>query len=291
MNRALFLPVVLTWATAAFAADPATLVVAFQPQENPGRLQLNAEAMTKFLSTELGMPVKIYLPTDYAAVVEALRAGHAHVAYFSAWPYMLAHALANAEVLVAEQRAGNSFYYSQWYARKNGPVHSLAEAKGKRAAFTSPASTSGYLFPYAKLVEEGLLEKRGDPAKYFSHVLFAGGYEQALKALVNGQVDVAAASDYAFGQYLSNEEQAQIEVISRQGPVPTHCIAVKADLSPALKKKIESALLKLNQPDHKELLKSVYGAEKLVPVTHAAHTAALAHALEQTGLDYPLKKK
>jgi phosphonate transport system substrate-binding protein len=291
MKKILIITLALAGALPVHAADPATLVVAFQPQENPERLQLNAEAMTKFLSRELGMPVKIYLPTDYAAVVEALRAGHAHVAYFSAWPYLLAHELAGAEVVAAEQRAGNTFYYSQWYARKDGAVHSLAEAKGKRAAFTSPSSTSGYLFPYAKLVDDGLIEKRADPAKYFGQVLFAGGYEQALKALVNGQVDVAAASDYAFGQYLSKEEQAQIEVIARQGPVPTHCIAVKNDLSPALKKKIESALLKLNEPEHQELLKSVYGAEKLVPVTHAAHTAALAHALDQTGLDYPLKKK
>ncbi len=281
----------LVMGVAVRAADPETLAVAFQPQENPEKLQLNARAMAEYLTKELGRPVKIFLPTDYAAIVEALRAGHAHVAYFSAWPYLLAHELASAEIVVAEERNGQTFYHSQWYARKDGPIHSLAGAKGKRAAFTSPTSTSGYLFPYAKLVDEGLVEKRGDPAKFFSQVLFAGGYEQALKALVNGQVDVAAASDYAFDKYLSKEEQAQIAVISKQGPVPTHCLAVKNDLSAELKGKITAALLHLNDPPNKELLKSVYGAQKLVPVTHAAHTAALAHALEQTGLDYPLKNK
>ncbi len=291
MKRFVLMILLMAAAFPLRAADPDTLIVAFQPQENPERLQLNAGAMTKFLAEQLAMPVKIYLPTDYAAVVEALRAGHAHVAYFSAWPYMLAHELAGAEVIVAEERGGNTFYYSQWYARKDGTVHSLADAKGKRAAFTSPSSTSGYLFPYAKLVDERLIEQRADPAKYFSQVLFAGGYEQALKALLNRQVDVAAASDYAFEQYLSKEQQAQVEVISRQGPVPTHCVAVKGNLSAALKKKIETALLKLDEPEHHDLLKSVYGAEKLVPVTHAGHTAGLAHALEQTGLDYPLKKK
>lgn len=275
----------------ARAADPATLSVAFQPQENPEKLQLNAEAMAKYLSAELGMPVKVYLPTDYAAVVEALRAGHAHVAYFSAWPYLLAHALADVDVVAAEERNGQTFYQSQWYALRDGGIATLAQAKDKRAAFTAPSSTSGYLFPYAKLVEDGLLEPRGDPAKFFSQVLFAGGYEQALKALVNGQVDVAAASDYAFDKYLTPAEQAGIAVIARQGPVPTHCLAVKRELSAGLKEQITAALLTLNEPAHQELLKSVYGARKLVPVTHAAHTAALARALEQTGLDYPLKKK
>lgn len=273
-------------------ADPSTLAVAFQPQENPEQLQLNAEQMTKFLAAELGMPVKVYLPTDYAAVVEALRAGHAHVAYFSAWPYLLAHELAGAAIVVAEERNGQTYYHSQWYARTdNAAVNSLADAKGMAAAFTSPTSTSGYLFPYAKLVDDGLVPAKGDPAKFFSQVLFAGGYEQSLKAVLHGQVAVGAASDYALAKYLKPDEQAQIKVISKQGPVPTHCLAVKGDLSPELRARIQAALLKLNEPEHRELLKSVYGAQKLVAVTHDQHVGALAHALAVTGLDYPLKKK
>jgi phosphonate transport system substrate-binding protein len=291
MKRTIAILSIVVGAATAHAADPETLIVAFQPQENPERLQLNAEAMTKYLSTELGMPVKIYLPTDYAAVVEALRAGHAHVAYFSAWPYLLAHNLAGADVLVAEERNGRPFYYSQWYARADSPIESLADARGKRAAFTAPSSTSGYLFPLAKLIEDGLLEPNGDPMRFFSRVVFAGGYEQALKALLNGQVDVAAASDYAPDRYLTDTERRQLKVIARQGPVPTHCIAAKNSLSPALRARIQTALLKLNEPEHKSLLKSVYGAEKLVPVTHSEHTAALARALQLTGLDYSLKTR
>jgi phosphonate transport system substrate-binding protein len=275
----------------AWAADPDTLSVAFQPQENPEKLQLNAKQMTEFLSKELAMPVKVYLPTDYAAVVEALRAGHAHVAYFSAWPYMLAHKLAGADIIAAEERGGQTYYYSQWYTRADTGIASLKDAKGKKAAFTAPSSTSGYLFPLAKLVEDGLIEKKGNPMAYFSHVTFAGGYEQALKALVNKQVDVAAASDYAFARYLSAEEQAQIKVIAKQGPVPTHCLAVKSSLSKPLREKVQAAVLKLNAPENKDLLKSVYGAEKIVAATHEKHVSALANALALTGLDYPLKNK
>lgn len=292
MNRLFptLLALILT-AASLRADDPRELVVAFQPQENPEKLQLNARAMTAFLSKEIGMPVKVYLPTDYAAVVEALRAGHAHVAYFSAWPYMLAHKLAGADLIAAEERGGQTFYYSQWYTRNDSGIESLKDARGRKAAFTAPSSTSGYLFPLAKLVEEGLIGKRGNPMTHFSQVTFAGGYEQALKALVNKQVDVAAASDYALSRYLKPEEQARVKVIARQGPVPTHCIAAKNSLSQPLREKVRAALLKLNEPGHKDLLKSVYGAEKLVASTHDQHVAALTKALELTGLDYPLKKQ
>ena len=51
------LALVIWLAPALHAADPATLVVAFQPQENPEKLQLDAAMMTEFLARELGQPV------------------------------------------------------------------------------------------------------------------------------------------------------------------------------------------------------------------------------------------
>ncbi|MDW8343958.1 MAG: phosphate/phosphite/phosphonate ABC transporter substrate-binding protein [Verrucomicrobiae bacterium] len=296
MNRFLPLSVLMVVSVTglsghAEAGKAEPLVFAFQPQENPERLQLNARQLTDYLAGTLGQPVKVYIPTDYAAVVEALRAGHAHVAYLSAWPYLLAHQLAGVEIIAAEERAGKTSYVSQWYTRRDTGIRSLSEARGRAAAFTSPSSTSGYLFPLAKLVDEGLVPPRGDPAQFFRSVVFAGGYEQALKALMRGQVDVAAASDYAPARYLTDEEQAQLVVLSQQGPVPTHCLAVKTNLPAETRARIRDALLRLNDPEHAALLKSVYGAEKLVPVGHAEHTGPLARALELTGLDYPLKKK
>lgn len=274
----------------ARAADPNTLILAFQPQENPTKLQLNAEAFAQFLGDEVKRPTKVFLPTDYSVVVEALRAGHAHVAYFSAWPYVKARELAGVELLLAEVRAdGRTAYVSRWYTRDDTGIRTLADARGKRAAFTSPTSTSGYLFPYAKLIDEGLLPERGDPKNFFREVLFAGGYEQSLKALVNGQVDLAAASDYALPRYLNEEERKNIVILSEQGPVPSHCIAVKSSLSPALKTQIKAAFLKLNAPEHKDLLKTLYGAERLAEVTHQAHVGPLAHALKITGLETDLK--
>lgn len=267
------------------------LVFAFQPQENPERLQLNARQLTEYLAGALGQPVKVYIPTDYAAVVEALRAGHAHVAYLSAWPYLLAHRMAGVEIIAAEERAGKTSYVSQWYTRKDTGIRSLADARGRTAAFTSPSSTSGYLFPLARLVEDGLIPARGDPAQFFRQVIFAGGYEQALKALLRGQVDVAAASDYAPPRYLTVDEQAELVVLSQQGPVPTHCLAVKSALPAELRARIKEAMLRLNEPQHSGLLKSIYGAEKLVPIDHRTHVEPLERALTLTGLDYPLQKK
>lgn len=267
------------------------LTFAFQPQENPEGLELSTKKLAEFMTKETGIEAEIFVPTSYAAVVEALRNDNADVAYFSGWPYLIAHNTADVELLVAEERDGKPFYYSQWYVAKDSDYKSLADLKGKPVAFTSQTSTSGYLFPLAKVIEEGHLKTGQDPKEFFSEVLFAGGYEAALKSLAAGKVEAAAASDYAPGRYLSEEEQAKIRVLTKQGPAPTHGIAIKSNLPDDVKDKVKAALLKLNEPENMELLKSIYGAEKLVERTHDEHVQALAKAQKAVGADYPLKKK
>lgn len=272
-------------------AETTKLTFAFQPQENPEGLELSTKKLAEYIEKETGIEAEIFVPTSYAAVVEALRNDHADVAYFSGWPYLVAHHSAGMELLVAEERSGKPFYYSQWYVAADSDYESLADLKGKPIAFTSQTSTSGYLFPLAKVIQEGHLETGQDPKEFFSEVLFAGGYESALKSLVAGKVEAAAASDYAPERYLSEEEVKSIRVLTKQGPAPTHGIAIKSKLPAEVKDKVRKALLNLNAEENRELLKSIYGAEKLVERTHDEHVKALAEAQEAVGLEYPLSKK
>jgi phosphonate transport system substrate-binding protein len=70
-----------------------------------------------------------------------------------------------------------------------------------------------------------------------------------------------------------------VRVLSRQGPVPTHGVAVRGSLPAAWKERIRDAFLSLNEEPHRDLLRSVYGAERLVARSHEQHVAALEHAL------------
>lgn len=265
--------------------DTIKLTFAFQPQENPEGLQLDTERFAQFIAEETGYEVEVFLPTNYAVVVEALRSKNADVAYFSGLPYLMAHDMAGAELLVVEERDGNPFYYSQWYALDDSDIETLSDLEGRTIAFTSPTSTSGFLFPLAAVIEADLLEEGGDPNDLFGDIVFAGGYEQALLALANGRVEAAAASDYALQQYLTEEQRSRIRVINRQGPVPTHGLAIRGDLPDEVKDRVRQALLLLNEPENSELLRSVYGAERLVAREHQEHVEALARARSLVDLD------
>ncbi|MFN7171353.1 MAG: phosphate/phosphite/phosphonate ABC transporter substrate-binding protein [Fimbriimonadaceae bacterium] len=267
---------------------PTRLVFAFQRQKDPTQLQDDAELVGTLLEEELEMSVDVLVPTSYGATVQALISNRAQVAYLSSLPFLLASREAPVEILLVEERDGKPDYDSVLVVAADSPIQSLEDLRGQRIAFTSPTSASGYVFPFAYFVEQGLIEKGGKPDSFFGQASFAGSYDQALMAVVRGQADVAAVSDYTMegpgaDRYLSPEDRVKLRILARVPNVPTHLIAIRSDLPAELKEQIKRTLLDLstNEP---ERLKDVYGAAVLVEPA-GDHIAGAKAALERTGLD------
>jgi len=69
------------------------------------RVAAEAKELEEFLERRLGVDVEIYFPLSVAAVVEALRFGHAQVALgIGSLPAALALSVADVEMLLAEVR-------------------------------------------------------------------------------------------------------------------------------------------------------------------------------------------
>jgi phosphonate transport system substrate-binding protein len=270
------------------AAAPDRLIFAFQRQKDPAQLKDDADAVGSLLSEGLGIPVEVLVPASYGATVQALVSGRAHVGYLSSLPFLLAERETGVEVLLAEERASGTQYDSVLVVAADSPIRTIADLRGKHIAFTSPTSASGYVFPIGFFIEKGLLPKGAQPEEFFGKTQFAGGYDQALRAVLRGQADVAAVSDYTMegptaDKYLTVEERSKLRVLERVPGVPTHLIAVRSDLPASLKDGIRKALLDLakNQPDR---LADVYGATTFVE-PKGDHVASARLALERTGLD------
>jgi phosphonate transport system substrate-binding protein len=245
---------------------PSPLVIGFLPLENPETLAPEAEAFAEHLSRELDLPVEAFVPTEYAPLVEALRAGRAHVAFMGSLATLLAHEVAGARPILGEIQRGKPYYRSQYYVRADDDIETLADLTGRSVAFTSPTGGSGFVFPLAMVVEEGLLEAGADPRGFFGEVVFAGGDEQVLKAVLRGDVDAGATSDYAPALFLEPSERDQLRVIGST-VVPPHSVVVSRDLPGELVDRIRSALLAMAEPGNIDVLKRIYGADGFVPLT------------------------
>lgn len=286
----------------AKAAERAKWVIAVQPTAAPGMLTDKAKELEAFLEARLDREVEIIFPSGYAGVIEALRFGHAQAAFMSAWPARLAEQNAGASVLLAEVRevivdnkaVQAPYYYSYWIVRDDSAAQSLADLKGVKAAFPSPLSTSGYVAPLDKLVQEKLVERPGgspaDPKTFFSEVFFAGGYAQAYESLKSRQVDVSViAGDVP--ETLFREAIGGSRTIAVQGPIPSHAVVVSADMSGEDREALAAALLDLGNEEHRPLMrKFVSGIFVRFERADGRHLESLAEMLKRTGLEFVEKR-
>ena len=281
-------------------AAPSKLVIAVLPTATPAELSASGGELRTFLSQRLGREVEIVFPTTYAGVVEALRFGHAQAAFMSAWPARLAWKLADAdiglaevrEVVIGQDKREEPFYFSYWVVPKTSAVTKLEQLRGKRVAFPSQLSTSGYVAPLARLVDLGLVprpasDKEADPKAFFGQVTFAGGYSQGWTALKAGQVDAAIiAGDVPESLY--REVLANTKVIDQQGPVPSHGVAFAKQLDPTTKQQLKDALMDLGKPEHRVLMRKFISGifVGFKPTTADEHLGPLAKYLETTNLAF-----
>jgi phosphonate transport system substrate-binding protein len=244
----------------AFAQQREGLVLAFIPQENPEKLMTDAEVISAWLADELGVPVRGFVTADHAAAVEALRNGSADISFMGALPYVLANRHVGATILLAEVYRGMASYTGRIFVRADSGIEQLADLRGRSIAFADPISESGYLYPLDTFVEAGLLERGEEPRRFFNRVFFAGGYQQAIQAVVAGLVDAAGVSQYA-DLLLSPAQQAEVRWIAESRPIPSHTVIARQDLDPELSARFVAAMLKLNDPENSYLLQHVYGPD------------------------------
>lgn len=247
--------------------EDVSLILAFIPQESPEKLLGDIEQITTYLEDELGVGVEGFVTLDHAAAVEALRNGDADISFMGALPYVLAHELVGAEVILGEVYRDSPVYTGRIFVRADSGIETIEDLRGKSIAFADPISESGYLYPLDIFVQEGLLEQGEDPQNFFGTVFFAGGYQQALQAVLNNYADAAGASQYA-DLLIPVDQLEEIIWIAESDVIPSHAVITREGLDEDLSDAFVEAMLQLNEPEYRDLLQYVYNPDGYIQVTH-----------------------
>lgn len=252
-------------ADASGAEAPKQLVMAVTPSNIPTELFKASQAFAAELGKKLGLPIKVYMPTDYLGVVEALRNKTADMAFVHPAGYVFSSREAKAQIIAVDVWHGKTSYTSRFFVRKDSNFKRLEDLRGKNIAFVDPGSTSGYVYPMVMLIKKGLVKDR-DPKTFFKEAMFAGTHEAALLALLNGSVDAVASFDLAPQQYLKEKERVEkLTYIAETDPIPEAGMCVREGLDPALVKKLHDALMAFNAPEYRPVLKDFYGIDGFAP--------------------------
>ena len=254
---------------AALGGQPAlaqsSLHLALTPSQKPTDLMVAGEAFGAALGKLVGVPIRVTVASDYAAVVEALRNRTADLAFVHPAGYVLANREAKAMIVAKDQWHGNTSYTSRIYVRKESGLKTLEDLRGKTIAFVDPSSTSGYVYPMVMLIEKGLVQNR-DPKTFFKEFVFSGSHDAGLQALLHGHVDAFASFDQAREQYLKDPaEREKLIYIAESAPIPEGGICARDGLDPALVAKVRAALLSMKGPTYAPVLKALYDIDGFEP--------------------------
>src|SRR5262245_38538084 len=165
------------------------LVLAVIPAENASGVTERYAPFVEYLSKALGTKVTLRVANDYAAVIEGQRNGSIHIAGYGPASYSRA-VVTGVKVepfRTTINNDGTVGYYSVFYVRADSPYKSIEDLKGKNLGLVDPNSTSGNNVPRFVLNKMKI-----NPESYFSHVTYTGSHENAVIALQQKTVDVAA---------------------------------------------------------------------------------------------------
>ena len=247
---------------------PKELKVQFVPSQNAETLEAKAKPLEKLLGDKLGIPIKVTVSPDYNTIVEAMASKQVDVGFLPPNAYVLAHDNRKAaDLLLQAQRYGVNdetgqpttdkvnFYKSMIIVKKDSPIKSLADLKGKKMGWQDVTSSAGYVFPAAELKAAGV-----DPDTDVQGVTIKG-HDAAVMALLNGQVDAVAVFQDARNNVKKDVPDVfeQTRVLHFTAPIPNDTISVRSDMDQAWRDKISQAFIDIgNDPEGQKVIEEIY---------------------------------
>ncbi|MDH5858982.1 phosphate/phosphite/phosphonate ABC transporter substrate-binding protein [Lampropedia aestuarii] len=249
--------------------DPATLVFAFSPAEDPAVFAEVWKGFLDHLSEVTGKKVQYFAVQSNAAEVEAMRAGRLHVAAFATGAVPLAVNCAGfVPFAMMAAKDGSYGYRMQIITRQDSPLQSVAELKGKRLAFTSESSNSGYKAPVALLAGQFGLQQGKD-----YQAMFSGKHDNSILGVVHQDYDAAAVAS-GIAQRMAGRgvvNVADLRLLYESEPFPTPAYGYAHDLKPELAEAIEKAFFTFDWEGRalqREFAASTPPQQRFVPISY-----------------------
>jgi phosphonate transport system substrate-binding protein len=159
--------------------------VLFVPSVDVDFMIGSGDLIAQALNEATGLYFDVSVPTSYAATIEEMCASPKDtIGFIPAMGYALANQLCGVQPALASVRYGWNVYWTEYLVARDSDIQTFEDLEGKTWAYPDATSTSGYLYPIALFADMGITV--GD-------TLEAGGHPQAVKAIYNGEADVATA--------------------------------------------------------------------------------------------------
>ena len=174
-----------TEAPPAIGEEGHPIKVLFVPSVDVDFMIAGGDLLEVALNEATGLYFEASVPTSYAATIEEMCASPEDtIGFIPAMGYALANQLCGVEPGLASERYGWNVYWTEFLVARDSDFQTIEDLEGATWAYPDAGSTSGFLFPSAIFADAGVT---------VGETVEAGGHPQSVKAVYNGEADVATA--------------------------------------------------------------------------------------------------
>jgi phosphonate transport system substrate-binding protein len=265
--------------------DPDTLIFAYTPVEDPAVYATVWDGFLKHMESVTGKTVQFFPVQSNAAQIEAMRAGRLHIAGFNTGSNPLAVACAGFRPFAMMAAEDGSFGYEMEIITYPGSgVEKIEDIKGKKLAFTSETSNSGFKAPSALLKAEYGMEAGKD-----YEAAFSGKHDNSVLGVANKDYPAAAVANEVMQRMIERDvvKAEQIVSIYKSQTFPTTGYGLVYNLKPELQEKIKEAFFSF--PWEGSALQEEFskaGEAKFIEIEHKKDWEVVRKIDEASGVEY-----
>lgn len=224
------------------------LVIGIVGGDDPTEKADSYEKLIPYFEKEMGVKkVDIFITSDYASVIEAMRSKKVDIAQVGELAYLLAVDRAGAEAIAMGGTAeGRRLTSSIILTSSKSGIQSMDDvikrSKELSLTFADPASTSGHLYPRNYLNSINL-----NPEESFKSVSFTNDHSAAVLTAISGKVDIACTYSLAVNRLIAKKRMIKEDyrILWESEPYIAPPISVRGDLPAELKERIKMAYINL----------------------------------------------
>ncbi|MFH2202828.1 MAG: phosphate/phosphite/phosphonate ABC transporter substrate-binding protein [Elusimicrobiota bacterium] len=235
---------------------------------SPKREFSRHEDLVRYIGRQLGRPVDIHQRVTYAEGNSLVESRAVDAAFICSGPYIDARHKFGAEMLAVPVIDARTTYRSYLIVRKDSPIKTFEQLRGKSFAYTDPLSTTGWLYPNWLITQQ-----RGNPATYFSRTFYTHGHDNSIRAVADGLADGAAVHSIILAQIARSDPSlvGKVQIINQSSKFGMPPVVVHPGLDTELKRRLRDAFLGMHHDAEGKKLLAAAGIDRYTRLPDSAY--------------------
>jgi phosphate/phosphite/phosphonate ABC transporter binding protein len=213
------------------------------PLQEPSEMYRKFKPLSDHLAEQLGRRVDLKVAIDMESAEKDLGDNITQVCAMGPTNYVAAQRKYGVIVIAKALRKEKPFHRAAIVVRKNSPIQSVTDLKGKRFAFGSIGSATSHAIPLAMLKRDGMTTAD------LRHFEFIAKHDQLIKAVLDGNIDAAGLIEEAAQKHLADG----LRILTVSIEIPEFNICCNSSVDDETRERLRTILTSLSAANEKDI--------------------------------------